>query len=154
MLCHPDKGKKKKKRKPKPMAYRLPAQRQNEPLVSVKKPGKRRMVSWSLGCPCLPHHYNLISLCQTCLPTAFRQQFTLFPCLHFPASLPQASGPFLKPSCTETRHIFQENQALPEGNFSTSPPTSTVHSAPPTHVLLSLPPSPPLVRVFAAQKNH
>lgn len=99
------------------------------------------------------HQYNLVSLCQTCLSTAFRQQFTLFPCLHFPSSLPWASGPHLKPSCTETRHIFPENQALPGGNFSTSPPTSTGHLASPTLVLLSLPPPPPK-RVFAAQKNH
>lgn len=89
--------------------YELPAQRQNEPLVSVKKPVKERMVAWSLGCPCLPHQYNLISLCQTCPSTAFRQQFTFSLCFHLPAPLPQASGLLLKPSCTETRHIFQEN---------------------------------------------
>lgn len=135
------------------MAYGLPIQRQNEPLLSAKKPGTGRMVSWLPGCPCLPHQYNLLPFCQTCLSTAFRQQFTPFPCLHFPASLPQTSGPFLNLPGTETRHVFHENQALPGGNFSTSPPPSTVHSAPPTHVLLSLPPPPPK-RAFAAQKSH
>lgn len=48
----------KKKRKTKPMVHELPPQRQNEPLVSVKKPGKERMVSWSLAVLAFPISIN------------------------------------------------------------------------------------------------
>lgn len=55
-----------------PLGYELSTQSQKKPVIYkcklnpvwVKKPGKKGMVSWSLGCSCLPHQYNLISLGQ------------------------------------------------------------------------------------------
>lgn len=148
-LCCPDKGE--KKRKPKPLGYELSTQSQNEPVIYkcklnltwVKKPGKKGVVSWSLGCSCLPHQYNLISLCQTCPSSiAFRQQFTLFPCFHLPAPL-MLLDPFLN---------------LPAQKLESFPRKVSIAGKqllylPPTSVHLSPPPSPSK-RLFASQKNH
>lgn len=156
-LCCPDKG---GKNNPKPLVYELSTQSQNEPVIYkcklnllwVKKPGKKGMVAWSLGCSCLPHQYNLSSLCQT-RPSSitFRQQFTLFPCFPLPAPL-VLLDPFLNLPAQKlavfskkSKHCWEETSLSPS-NFSSVPPS-------PAHAHLS-PSSPPPKRVFASQKNH
>ena len=147
-------------RKPKPLGYELSTQSQNEPVIYkckftltwMKKPGKKGMVSWSLGCSCLPHQYNLISLCQTCPSSiAFRQQFTLFPCFRLPAPL-MLLDPFLKLPAQKLAMFSKKSKHCWEA--TSLPPLQLQQCIPasPAYAHLSPPPSPK--RVFASQKNH
>lgn len=169
-LCCSDKGKENKQanqqknptnhklteKHKQPLGYELSTQSQKKPVIYkcklnpvwVKKPGKKGMVSWSLGCSCLPHQYNLISLGQISPSSnTLSQQFTLFPCFHLPAP-----GPLHKPSCTETSHIFQEHKrcwkeiSLPPLQLQQCVPASLAHTYLPRHS------SPRWA--FAPQKNH